>query len=114
MITNLDIVCEQGVSTYTVGRCNVKEIKESEYLICGDAFPCFIIVFKDETELEVRTVQLCNVRREALTEDKGEEEVCEWEKDGICTHVEISNCGRPCQHCEEEIEVIEARQILKG
>ena len=63
MITQLDIVCEQEACTYIVGGCDVMEIKEAEYSVCGDPFPCYVVVHKSGMEVEIRTVHICNISR---------------------------------------------------
>lgn len=63
MISKIDIVCDQGSASYMAGRCKVTEINESEYSVCGDPYPCFIVVYDDGATLEIRTVNQCNIHR---------------------------------------------------
>ena len=64
MITSVWIGWGEGADCYRTGQGNVSEITESEYRICGDPYPCFLVKYKDGSTLEIRQVKSCCVKRD--------------------------------------------------
>ena len=54
----------EGADYYRLGQGGVSEITESEYRICGDPYPCFLVEFDDGKTIEIRSVRDCSIRRD--------------------------------------------------
>ena len=57
----------EGADYYRIGHGKVSEIIESEYRICGDPYPCFLIKFEDGKTTEIRQVKDCNIHKISTT-----------------------------------------------
>ena len=61
MIKQIDVITDQGTAMYRAGMRRVKEIKKHDYSICGDRFPCFLVILDDGSTVEIRSVNQCNI-----------------------------------------------------